>query len=231
MWWRRVAMTARSRSCRRADGDADGARGVASGDGGCVGARGADPARPKRRGARADDTAAGAGGCGAGTGGFGRGAAIPVDVQRGDGRRDSAAGGADSRGGKAVVWARVVCGDRGVCVRSVRASGRDGKRRWDGARRAAADGGDGEHAFVRRDDAAHGGSAGGRRRARPVYVRGGWDRLPTGRGARIEIATEWPLPVQTDGEYIGTTRVSMWVEPGALTALIAPQPNVLFSRG
>jgi YegS/Rv2252/BmrU family lipid kinase len=67
-------------------------------------------------------------------------------------------------------------------------------------------------------------------------IRGGLDERVGGgvdyaRGRRVEIDTEWPVPVQADGEYIGETPVVMEVESGALLALVSPAPNALFARG
>ena len=50
-----------------------------------------------------------------------------------------------------------------------------------------------------------------------------------GRGSRVRIAPERPLPVQADGEYIGETPITITVEPRALTVLLAPEPNPLLT--
>jgi diacylglycerol kinase family enzyme len=51
------------------------------------------------------------------------------------------------------------------------------------------------------------------------------------RGARVDIETDWPIPVQADGEFIGTTPVSIEVEPAALWALVSRAPNPLLTSG
>ena len=65
-------------------------------------------------------------------------------------------------------------------------------------------------------------------------LRGRLDRHAGGgidytRGVEVRIAPEHPLPVQADGEYLGETPVTITVEPGALTVLLAPGPNPLLS--
>lgn len=67
-------------------------------------------------------------------------------------------------------------------------------------------------------------------------VRGGLDARPGGgidyvRGARIEVETEWPLPVQIDGEYLCETPIRLSLDPLSVSVLIAPEPNVLLTRG
>ena len=49
--------------------------------------------------------------------------------------------------------------------------------------------------------------------------------------ARIEVETEWPLPVQIDGEYLCETPIRLALDPLSLNVLIAPEPNVLLTRG
>lgn len=66
--------------------------------------------------------------------------------------------------------------------------------------------------------------------------RGGLDARAGGgigyvRGARIQVETEWPLPVQIDGEYLCETPIRLEVDPLSLNVLIAPEPNVLLTRG
>jgi diacylglycerol kinase (ATP) len=51
------------------------------------------------------------------------------------------------------------------------------------------------------------------------------------RGARIEVETEWPLPVQIDGEYLCETPIRLSLDPLSVNVLIAPEPNVLLTRG
>lgn len=67
-------------------------------------------------------------------------------------------------------------------------------------------------------------------------VRGGLDARAGGgidyvRGSRIKVETEWPLPVQIDGEYLCETPISLEVDSNAVNVLIAPEPNVLLTRG
>jgi diacylglycerol kinase family enzyme len=51
------------------------------------------------------------------------------------------------------------------------------------------------------------------------------------RGARVDIETDWPVPVQADGEFIGTTPVSIEVEPAALWAVVSRASNALLTSG
>ena len=67
-------------------------------------------------------------------------------------------------------------------------------------------------------------------------ARGGLDARAGGgidyiRGARIKVETEWPLPVQIDGEYLCETPITLEVDAQALNVLIAPEPNVLLTGG
>jgi diacylglycerol kinase family enzyme len=67
-------------------------------------------------------------------------------------------------------------------------------------------------------------------------LRGGLDVHTGGgidydRGARVDIETDWPVPVQADGEFIGTTPVSIEVEPAALWVVVSRARNVLLTSG
>jgi diacylglycerol kinase (ATP) len=81
-----------------------------------------------------------------------------------------------------------------------------------------------------------GGGLGHRAMMAMRAVRGGLDARAGGgidyvRGARLRVETEWPLPVQIDGEYLCETPVRIEVDPQAVNVLIAPEPNVLLTRG
>jgi diacylglycerol kinase family enzyme len=72
----------------------------------------------------------------------------------------------------------------------------------------------------------------------PRYVIGvvaGWSVNPKTHFIRVEktvsIRSNVPLPVQADGDIIGTTPVDVVVLPGALTVLIPKKPVIVSEEG
>ena len=72
----------------------------------------------------------------------------------------------------------------------------------------------------------------------PRYIFGviaGWSVNPETHFIRVEktvsIRSNVPLPVQADGDIIGTTPVDVAVLPGALTVLVPEKPVIVPKKG